>query len=43
MFDPLWGIEQIDSPSFVTPKADVSSTVSPWLDEPGCSTPTRTL
>ena len=36
------GMEQIESPSLVTPKADPSPTVSPWLDEPDSSTPTRT-
>ena len=41
-FDRLWGMEQIESPSVVTPKADPSPAVSPWLDEPGCSTPKRT-
>ena len=41
-FDRLWGMEQIESPSVVTPKADPSPVVSPWLDEPGCSTPKRT-
>ena len=41
-FDRLWGMEQIESPSLVTPKADPSPTVSPWLDEPDSSTPTRT-
>ena len=41
-FDRLWGMEQIESPLLVTPKADPSPTVSPWLDEPGSSTPTRT-
>ena len=41
-FDRLWGMEQIESPSLVTPKADPSPTVSPWLDEPDYSTPTRT-
>ena len=40
-FDRLWGMEQIESPS-VTPKSDPSPAVSPWLDEPGCSTPKRT-
>ena len=38
-FDRLWGNEQIESPSVVTPKADPSPVVSPCLDEPGCSTP----
>ena len=33
-FDRLWGMEQIESPLLVTPKADPSPTVSPWLDEP---------
>ena len=33
---------QIESPLLVTPKADFSSTVSPWLDELDSSTPTRT-
>ena len=41
-FDHLWGMEQIESPSVVNPKADPSPAVSPWLDEPGCSTPKRT-
>ena len=41
-FDRLWGMEQIESPSVFTPKADPSPAVSPWLDEPGCSTPKRT-
>ena len=41
-FDRLWGMEQIESPSLVTPKADPSPTVSPWRDEPDSSTPTRT-
>ena len=41
-FDRLWGMEQIESPSVVTPKADPSPVVSPCLDEPGCSTPKRT-
>ena len=41
-FDRLWGMEQIELPSVVTPKADPSPVVSPWLDEPGCSTPKRT-
>ena len=41
-FDRLWGMEQIESPSVVTPTADPSPVVSPWLDEPGCSTPKRT-
>ena len=36
------GIEQIESPFVVTPKADPSPTVSPWLDEPDSSTPKRT-
>ena len=35
-------MEQIESPSVVTPKADPSPAVSPWLDEPGCSTPKST-
>ena len=35
-------MEQIESPLLVTPKADPSPTVSPWLDEPDASTPTRT-
>ena len=35
-------MEQIESPSVVTPKADPSPVVSPWLDKPGCSTPKRT-
>ena len=34
---------QIESPLLVTPEADPSPVVSPWLDEPGCSNPTRTL
>ena len=41
-FDRLWGMEQIESPSVVTPKSYASPVVSPWLDEPGCSTPKRT-
>ena len=41
-FHRLRAMEQTDSPSLVTPKADSSSAVSPWLGEPGCSTPTRT-
>ena len=41
-FDRLGGMELIESPSVVTPKADPSPVVSPWLDEPGCSTPKRT-
>ena len=41
-FDRLWGMEQIESPSVVTPKADPSPAVSPCLDEPGCSIPKRT-
>ena len=41
-FDRLWGMEQILSPLLVTPTADPSPTVSPWLDEPDSSTPTRT-
>ena len=41
-FDRLWGTERIESPSVVTPKVDPSPAVSPWLDEPGCSTPKRT-
>ena len=41
-FDRLWGIEQIESPLLVTPKADLYPTVSPWLDEPDSATPTRT-
>ena len=41
-FDRLWGMEQIESPSVVTPKADPSPAVSPWLDEPDSSTATRT-
>ena len=41
-FDRLWGMEQIESPLLVTPKADHSPTVSPWLDELDSSTPTRT-
>ena len=35
-------MEQIESPLLVTPKADPSPTVSPWLDEPDFLTPTRT-
>ena len=35
-------MEQIESPSVVTPKADPSPAVSPWIDETGCSTPKRT-
>ena len=35
-------MEQIESPSIVTPKADPSPAVSPWLDEPGFSSPKRT-
>ena len=42
IFDRLWGMEQIESPLLVTPKTDPSPTVSPWLDEPESSTPTRT-
>ena len=41
-FDRLWGMEQIVSPLVVTPTADRSPTMSPWLDEPDYSTPTRT-
>ena len=41
-FDRLWGMEQIESPLLVTPKADPSPTVSPWLDEPDSSIATRT-
>ena len=41
-FDRLWGMEQIESPLLVTPKADPSPTVSPWLDEPDSTTATRT-
>ena len=41
-FDRLGGMEQIESPLLVTPKADPSPTVSPWLDEPDSSTATRT-
>ena len=41
-FDRLWGIEQIELPLLVTSKADPSPAVSPWLDEPDSSTPTRT-
>ena len=40
-FDRLWGIEKVESPSVVIPKADPSPAVSPWLDIPGCSTPKR--
>ena len=40
--DRLWGIEHIESPLIVTPKVDPSPIVSPWLDEPDSSTPTRT-
>ena len=42
-FDRLWGTEQIESPFLITPKADPFPAVSPWLGEPGCLTPTRTL
>ena len=35
-------MEQIESPLLVTPKADHSPTVSPWLDEPDSITATRT-
>ena len=35
-------MEQIESPLLVTPKADPSPTVSPWLDEPDSTTATRT-
>ena len=42
-FDRLWGMEQIELPLIVTSKADPSPTVSPWLDEPDSSTPTRTF
>ena len=35
-------MEQIESPSVVTPKADPSPAGSPCLDEPGCSIPKRT-
>ena len=42
IFDRLWVMEQIESPSVITPKADPSTAVSPWLDEPGCSTPNLT-
>ena len=41
-FDRLWWMKQNESPLLVTPKADLSPTVSPWLDEPESSTPTRT-
>ena len=41
-FDRLWGMDQIESPLLVKPKADPSPTVSPWLDEPDSSTATRT-
>ena len=41
-FDRLWEMEQIESPLLNTPKADLSPTVSPWLDEGDSSTPTRT-
>ena len=41
-FDHLWGMEQIESPLLVTPKADPSPAVSPWLDEPDSSTLKRT-
>ena len=41
-FHRLWGMEQIESPLLVTPKADPSPTVSPWLDEPDSTTATRT-
>ena len=41
-FDRLWGMEQIESPILVFPKAEPSPTVSPWLDEPDSSTPTPT-
>ena len=41
-FDSLWGMEQIESPSVFTPKADPSPAVSPWLDEPDSSTATCT-
>ena len=38
--DRLWGMGHVESPLLCTPNP--SSTVSPWLDEPGCSTPTHT-
>ena len=41
-FDRLCGMEQIELPLIVIAKADPSPTVSPWLDEPDSSTPTRT-
>ena len=41
-FHRLWALERTYSPSLVTPKADSSPAVSPWLVEPGCSTPART-
>ena len=34
LFDHLWGMEQIEPPLLVTPKADPSPTRSPLLDEP---------
>ena len=41
-FDRSWGKEQIGSPLLNTPTADPFPIVSPWLDEPDSSTPTRT-
>ena len=35
-------MEQIESTLLITPTADPSPTVSPWLDEPDSPTPTRT-
>ena len=40
-FDRLRRMQQIESLLLVTPKADNSPTVSPWLDEADSSTPTR--
>ena len=42
IFDPLWGTEQFESGLLYIPKVYPSPTVSPWLDEPDCSTPTCT-
>ena len=35
-------MEQIESPLIIIPKTYPSHAVSPWLDEPHCSTPTCT-
>ena len=35
-------MKHFESPSIVTTKTDHTPAVSPRLDEPGCSTPTRT-